>query len=347
MPELDPQRREVASELRRQIAGENELTAQQARSFVRGLQTGWNVPPIQWSEAESRDQFADARRLIDAASILQTVDGKDSADAKACYRRSGELLEWLSRANDNLSTTISLELVAAAAYQLGGSPAMAGALLAQADHGNAGERLYSEFLSGDFDGVIRSASEFWKSNPELTDRDASQRLIEGEGDDKIGWFVTVEIVRVLGLLADSIRRGEAERFELATRKLASLDKLTQRAFSDEISLFVSLLHGVARGFGEDTIYGPIRSLAELNRDRASRLDRFARGQFSRRRGILWASQKQGLARLLEKDSFALCTPTGSGKTLVANLALVKELLLRSEQDGPLALYLVSVSCSGR
>lgn len=45
--------------------------------------------------------------------------------------------------------------------------------------------------------------------------------------------------------------------------------------------------------------------------------------------------------MLEEDSFALCTPTGSGKTLVANLALVKELLLRvNEDEAPLALYLV-------
>src|SRR3546814_817319 len=38
----------------------------------------------------------------------------------------------------------------------------------------------------------------------------------------------------------------------------------------------------------------------------------------------------------------LCTPTGSGKTLVANLALIKELLLRDHDDGlgPLALYIV-------
>ena len=44
MPDLDPQRKRIAEDLRRQIALENELTAPQARAFVRGLQTGWNVP---------------------------------------------------------------------------------------------------------------------------------------------------------------------------------------------------------------------------------------------------------------------------------------------------------------
>jgi superfamily II helicase len=59
------------------------------------------------------------------------------------------------------------------------------------------------------------------------------------------------------------------------------------------------------------------------------------------RGVLWTSQLQGIDRLRQESSFALCTPTGSGKTLIANLALVRELLLR-EADGlaPLAMYLV-------
>jgi len=340
MPERDLERLEIANELRRQIASENELTAQQARAFVRGLQVGWNVPPIQWGEAESRNQYADARRLLNAASIFQSVDGRGSPEARLCYRRSGELFEWLSRGHDDLSTVISLELLSAAAYQLGGSPAMAAALLAQVENASPGERLYAQFLRADFDGVIRSVSDFWRDNLEITDRAAQRHLIQGEGDDKVGWFVAVELVRVLGLLSDSIRRGETERFDLATRKLAGLEKLLNRTYSDEISLFVTLLHEVALGFGEASIYEPIRQLGELNAERAPRLDRFARGQFSRGRGILWTSQRQGLARLLEEDSFALCTPTGSGKTLVANLALVKELLLRAEEDGPLALYLV-------
>lgn len=340
MPELDPERKKIAEELRSQIASETELTAPQARAFVRALQTGWNVPTIQWGQAETRSQYADARRLLNAASVLQGVDGRGSPEARLCYRRSGEILEWLSRAHDDLSTAVSLELLAAAAYQLGGSPAMAAALLAQIKEATPGERLYAQFLRADFDGVVRSVSDFWRANLAITDRAAQQRLIQEGGDDKVGWFVTVELVRVLGLMSDSLRRGEEERFALATRKIAALEKLMNRTFSDEISLFLTLLHQVAVGFGEASIYAPIRLLSQLNQERAPRLERFARGQFSRGRGILWTSQRQGLARLLEEDSFALCTPTGSGKTLVANLALVKELLLRAEEDGPLALYLV-------
>jgi replicative superfamily II helicase len=93
---------------------------------------------------------------------------------------------------------------------------------------------------------------------------------------------------------------------------------------------VTLIRAVADRYQATTIYKQLRELAKINLQEAARLTRFARDQYSRRRGILWTSQIRGLDRLLDSSSFALCTPTGSGKTLVANLALIKELLLPDE-----------------
>jgi len=112
-------------------------------------------------------------------------------------------------------------------------------------------------------------------------------------------------------------------------------------FSDDASLVVSLMRQVADGYKAASIYRPLLALAALNPDRRGKLLAYARDQFSRGRGILWTSQLHGLDRLLHDSSFALCTPTGSGKTLVANMALVKELLLRGHVGlAPLAIYLV-------
>jgi len=117
--------------------------------------------------------------------------------------------------------------------------------------------------------------------------------------------------------------------------------MATRVFSDDASLVVGLLKQVADGFRKASIYHPLVALSELNPNRREKLLAYAREQFSRGRGILWASQLQGLDRLLRDGSFALCTPTGSGKTLVANMALIKELLLRGNDDfAPLAIYLV-------
>ena len=111
--------------------------------------------------------------------------------------------------------------------------------------------------------------------------------------------------------------------------------------SDDASLVVTLLRQVADSFKDASIYRPLLALSELNPDRRGKLVAYARDQFSRGRGILWTSQLHGLDRLLRGSSFALCTPTGSGKTLVANLALIKELLLLGHEGAaPLAMYLV-------
>lgn len=341
MPELDQVRLEIAEQLRRQIAQEDTLTPVQARSFVRGLQTAWNVPTIRWGTAESRSQLYDARRLLDAAVIFRKVEGEASANAILCYRRAGELLEWLTRALDDLETFVPLELLAAASYQLGGLPAMAAALLGQARLDSPGKRLYARFLSADFDGVIGTVTRFWRDHMDIADREASGRLLGGDGEDKVSWYFTVELIRALGTIADSLRHGDNERLSRALAKLTALDKMAARTLGEDASVLVALLYQVANTYKDASIYTPIRELGFLNPERAQRLDTFARTQFSRKRGILWTSQRHGIYRLLTESSFALCTPTGSGKTLVANLALVKELLL-PEEEGPasLALYLV-------
>lgn len=349
MPELDADRLDVADALRRALAIENKLSRPQARAYVRCLQTTWQVPAIQWSERESARQLADARRLLHAAHIFREIEGRSSPRAIDCYRRTGEILEWLSRADDSLRSIVPIELLAAAAYQLGGLPAMASGLLRQTPTDHEGIALYSAFLRADFDGVIRRSSAFWNANPDLTARDASHRLASAgvedfeldEDDNRVAWFFTVELIRSLGLISDSLRRGDDARLEIAMSKLYALDEMAARTFSDDASLVVTLMRQVANSYKASSIYRPLRALAAMNPARAGKLVAYARDQFGRGRGILWTSQLQGLDRLLQDSSFALCTPTGSGKTLVANMALLKELLLR-EHDGlaPLAIYLV-------
>ncbi|MGY3133768.1 hypothetical protein ACVWZM_004450 [Bradyrhizobium sp. USDA 4501] len=223
---------------------------------------------------------------------------------------------------------------------------MASGLLGQVDTNHDGVALYAAFLRADFDSVLERTGTFWASHRDLTSPDASARLARPDldafdDDDRVAWLFTVELVRCLGLLADSLRRGDDERIARAMDKLRALDGMATRVFSDDASLLVGLLKQVADGFRNASIYRPLNALANLNPDRRTKLMAYARGQFSRGRGILWTSQLHGLERLLRDSSFALCTPTGSGKTLVANMALVKELLLRGH-DGiaPLAMYLV-------
>lgn len=346
MMEHSNERLKLAETIRRALAIENELSRPQARAYVRCLQVTWDVPIINWSENESLRQLEDARRLLHAAHIFSSIEGPSSIRANDCYRRTGEILEWLSRAQDDSREAFPIELMAAGAYQLGGLPAMATGLLNQMETEHEGVKLYAAFLRADFDTVIQSSAKFWRAHRELTSTDADVAIFDAMHTDEdspgVFWATTVELVRCLGLIADSLRRGDDQRLTIANEKLHGLDQLAARTFRLDAALIVSLMRQVADRYAATSIYIPIRRLAELRPEKQSRLLQYARDQFGRGRGILWTSQLHGIDRLLRESSFALCTPTGSGKTLVANLALVKELLLREPTAGfaPLALYVV-------
>lgn len=354
MAELDPQRRQIALALRQSRALDNELHADQARLFVRSLQLSWQMPPIFWREGESVQQLADARRLLHAASVLVNVDGPCSADANSCYRRAAELLEWLARSGDEVTRDVPVVFLAAGAYQLAGLPAMAASLLRNAPAGSLAGSVISAFLRADFDEVLEASVSFWALHPELTGREGSTPLLaEPENDrdtegkepqtDNLGRYLMAETIRSLGLFADAVRTANHDRVTRALDKLSALGGLAARLTSDELAILFRLVEAAGKGFAGNSIHSRVERLADRAPEQRQRMWRFAREQFARGRGILWTSQVQGLDRLADQDSFALCTPTGSGKTLVANLALVKELLLvasPAQGQAPLALYLV-------
>ncbi|WP_292721470.1 hypothetical protein [Mesorhizobium sp.] len=91
MAERDEERLGIANEVRLEIGIENALSSRQARSFVRCLQTAWQVPVIRWGNQESGLELADARRLLHVAEIYRQIEGSASAGAIECYRRAGEL----------------------------------------------------------------------------------------------------------------------------------------------------------------------------------------------------------------------------------------------------------------
>ncbi|BCH28265.1 helicase [Mesorhizobium sp. L-8-10] len=343
MPEFDQERLNLARAIQNDLAQERTLSALQARSFVRCLQTDWDVETIQWSDSDSDTILHQARFLIRAGRVLSTVGEGSPEEATLAFRRAGELLEWLSRAQDKVGEEIPTALFAAGCYQLGGLPAMASGLLRQVVPSDRGSRLFADFLKADFDAVLRRAAGFWADNLDLTRRGVEQRFF-GEGtEDSVTWFGTIELVRCIGLAAQTLRRGDTARFSVALERFRDVERLLVRTSPDDVALLAFFLRSACERFGNSTIYEPLRQLGLLNPERLRHVNQFARRQYARGRGILWQSQKQGIERLLNNSSFALCTPTGSGKTLVANLAILKELLiLREAQDGlaPLALYIV-------
>lgn len=341
MPENDATRIEIANTVKGTFAQDQSLTPIQARAFVRSLQTTWQVDVIQWNGTETTELLSQAGRLLHAAQILSTVDGGSRSDANLAYRRAGELYEWLARSNDDAAKEIPIALFAAGAYQLGGLSAMASGILNQVKFRDAGARLFADFLKGNFDGSIAKAMEFWKENPDLTTRNASQAYFTDEAANDLAWFAVVELVRSVGLSAYALRRGNEIRLRQAISRLRTIESWLMRAASEDVALLAFFVRATCEYYAAATIFKPLERLSDLRPERRPYLQIYARRQYARGRGILWQSQQEGIERLLTTSSFALCTPTGSGKTMVANLAIVKELLLLADDAmAPLALYLV-------
>lgn len=343
MPAFDQQRLDLARAIRVDLAQERTLTALQARSFVRCLQTDWNVETIQWFERDSETILQQARHLIRAGRVLSALSVEHPEEASLAFRRAGELLEWLARAHDKVGEEIPTALIAAGCYQLGGLPAMASGLLRQIVPDDRGSKLFADFLKADFDAVLRRAASFWRDNSELSRRGVEKQFFGEAAEETLTWFGTVELVRCIGLAAQTLRRGDMARFSVALDRLRDVERLLVRTSPDDVALLAFFLRSACERFGKSTIYDPLRQLGALNPARLAHVNQFARRQYARGRGILWQSQKQGIERLLRNSSFALCTPTGSGKTLVANLAVLKELLILQDENellAPLALYIV-------
>ncbi len=337
---FDESRQGLAEVFQSRYGDPRVLSPIQARLLVRCLQTTWEVETIGWSLKNSEAQLRDARRLLHAADILEETKGPEDTSTRLAYQRAAELLEWLSRSQDIVGESAPLELMSAAAYQLAGLPAMATGILKPMGFDAQGLKLYSSFLRGDFDTVLSETTAFWEANIDLTRQNSEDVL--GQEMDGAAWHYTIEIVRSLGLFAYSLRVGRDERLEPALRKLKHLSRMGQRVLPADLSLLILLLFQVAKRFADASAYVPLRALAGRNEQNQKRVQRLARRYYSRGQGTLWPSQRLGISRLVESSAFALCTPTGSGKTLVANLAIIKELLLANVENdlSPLALYVV-------
>ena len=79
----------------------------------------------------------------------------------------------------------------------------------------------------------------------------------------------------------------------------------------------SLLFEIARRYIGSSLRAVCHSaMVELSERGRGALERYVRDSFVAGRSVAWPSQIAGIRKLAEASNFALCTPTGSGKTTV-------------------------------
>ncbi|MDP2158795.1 MAG: DEAD/DEAH box helicase, partial [Nitrospirota bacterium] len=330
----------IAREVRGQLAG-SALTERQAKLYSQRLRRDMGQEGLASFSTGDVDIYLDEAMLLLQCGLFER--GADiSSGWRNSVKRAAEILEWLSQRSLN-PPGAPLHLLAAAAYQLADYPAMALGLLRRVPNDQPFSVLLREFLRANFPAALKATHEFWR---EIRSRDVTAS--DDPPDLTIQTFQ--HVVMCIGTICVYLQSGDDSMIE---RALIKLDKLAASLLHsrDPYSYLLALLTAASsRRFVKTCLWYHINRLRDTSGDAANHaLIQFARSSFVNRRLLVWPAQAAGIERLRENSSFVLCTPTGSGKTTVATLAIVQGLFANLPADrrdltalspGNLVLYLV-------
>ena len=319
-----PEAIRIAATVRRALSGA-ALTGRQAKLYSQRLRREMGRPGLaNFSPTEVADHLEEAMWLIDCAVIEQSAE--PHGHWRQGIRRAAEILEFLSQ-NDLRPAGSPMHLLAAAAYQVAGFPAMA---LAQLKHAPADEStsvLISEFLRANFPAALHEVRQFWRAQPVATNPDEPTNL---------STLAVQHTVMCVGTICMYFKTGDRGLVHRAIDKLHALARGYLHSRDPYSYLLATLTAMASAEFETSSLWNRIRPLSEAADDAMrAPLQQFARSAFINCRSIIWPAQAVGIARLSQPTSFVLCTPTGSGKTTVATLAIVQGLFTRPER--PLGL----------
>ena len=289
-----------------------------------------------WGDNETEDRLSEAELLIEVGFIKRE---NEEPSWRKDFRRAGELFEWLS-ALPSKNEEIPLMLLSAAAYQLAGYPARALGVL----NSNATEIKYSKiiesFLRADFKNTITEISAYWSGDPLLYDE------VKTIGENPLSREIIRSTVGVLGIFASWIRWGEDDRLDKSLGKLEAIAQIMSQSGNAYSWLLACLVSEIIKEYKITALRSNVKQISERkNTEGRTAFESYTRLAFSYKSALTWPSQRAGITHILADRSFALCTPTGSGKTRIAELAILDSLFASKDtttdnESPPIALYLV-------
>ena len=334
----------LASNLIEELAG-SALTPAFARLYSHHTRLRENQSGLMsWKQDETYARLDDVILLLEA-SFVQKQAGR--AQWQSAMLRAGELLEWLPRADRSDSEPeIPTKLLSAACYQVAGYPARALGLLQENEEKNIESRILSSFLKADFVGLFDEISKYWSRSTSPIEN--SQNIAHRDGVS-LESTVVKETISALGILCAVMRWGDDFRLQKALSKLSAISKVMLHGQNPYEWMLSKLCAEVARTYAEDSMRVHVQPLLQdVSQNGKEVFERYLRQGYQSSRAVAWPSQKNGIRELLGSNSFALCTPTGSGKTTVAELSILQSLFLHSSNtsldnsafNNALVIYLV-------
>lgn len=315
------------------------LTPAQAKLYSQFVRLSLKQQTLRsFSRTDALQRLGEARMLITAA--LWERQSPVPTEWRKGIKRAGELFEWLSH-EEILGKEYPVKLLAGAAYQIAGYPALARGFLTHIANADSSTLLTLTFKAA-FPEVLEACLELLARVDRIGPTPGAEKPETFEAT--IEHAAIIETARSLAVIACFMRWGEAERLEAAIGKLADVASLCRYSQIPMSGIVAELCAHAALEFRDASIWRSLAGLSASSSDRVKKaFDRFGRRSFLQRRSLTWPSQVVGIERLLTGESFLLCTPTGSGKTTIAELAILRGLMsdpAETKEVAPLAVYLV-------
>ena len=304
------------------------LTPKQARLYGNfTLRTAAARTEPEWSSSEARDRWYEALWIASAA--LSAHHSGADLPARTGFQRAAEMFEWLTPEFDGPETA----LLACALYQLAGLPAMAKSVSISLD---SRDNPHAAFVASDFaafEVAARAASSLFGMDLEPDDERDEETLIARQ------------FLSALNIVVSSIRWGD-HRVEQALDMLRDVAAFFAASRDELAWLLASVFELIAREYVATSLRSAAQEMKRsLSVSGSDFIERYVRVAYASGRALAWPTQRIGIERLVRGGGFALCTPTGSGKTTIAELAIVQALYagdgeLSEVGFGRLALYIV-------
>jgi len=293
-----------------------------------------------WRDNEFDNLLNETLRLVEAGFIQKEAN---DPNWRSGMRRVGELLEWLSLPDLNRDR-LPLQLLSAAAYQLAGYPARASGLLTEVANEETESQILHALLKADFQNLLHLLTNYWGTNDSLNISSLTERA-STEGDSfkiDLHYIIIREVASALGILCAEFRWGNERRLQRAISKLSSASKALLNNDNSYSWLLSKFCAEVAATYAGSSIRTYLLTITERVSEEGRRvLERYLRQKYIECKSLVWQSQMRGIESLASTESFALCTPTGSGKTTIAEIAILQSLFpLEQSETAPLAIYLV-------
>lgn len=333
--------REFIEVVRTELAADEALKPTIAKLYSQYTRLKLNQPGLKgWNEDEFTDRLTDAITLIDAGLSDRELGGEEW---RQILLRAGEILEWLSHPELN-TEGLPIRLLSAGIYQLAGYPALALGLLNHEHAESNDSQILIALLKGDFPRVLSLIIKYW-SNDKTKDQVNEETLQNHELSNLDGRIVD-QVIKSLGLISAYMRWDEKNRLENAKQKLRDVSDVMLYS-NDKFSWILSkIISEVVTEYIDSSMRKYVKELQDSVSDYGKKaFEKYLRLNYNSRKSLAWNSQVNGIERLVVDGSFALCTPTGSGKTTIAELAIIQSMFNKEFEEDflnikPIVMYLV-------